>query len=371
MTRKVLLLTASVSTMFLLTSCDKDDATDAPTQYTVPDTYSFENAEFSEATVTLNMYQAFTAYLGKGSSRALSQDTVNYLWNNTNGAFTDEIAANLPNTAAQLNTAELNLASATEDAGAIKAFADSMVAVSQFSGSAGNEGVPGKQGNRLFNYSGLEFNQAVAKGLMGALILNNISKHLDASVSADNNTVIEGKGTAMQHEWDLAFGFVGIPTDYDTAKSYERTDPNRPLAVGGYFGERGKFIKAGGTVYEAFRKGRAAIGAKDYATRDAAIATIKEYVEKTFAAACYYYVTHPQAVTERPDQLHELSEGRGFIIALKYRTANSKLSASDYQSLAGILGVEQNAYELIGDASFTKLKEAQQILTSSYGQLQP
>jgi hypothetical protein len=206
---------------------------------------------------------------------------------------------------------------------------------------------------------------------MGAMILNNISKHLDASVNADNNTVIEGKGTAMEHEWDLAFGFVGVPTDYDTAKSYERTDPNRPLAVGGYFGERGKYIKAGGTVYEAFRKGRAAIAAKDYATRDAAIATIKEFVEKTFAAACYYYVTHPQAVTERPDQLHELSEGRGFIVALKYRAAGSKLSGSDYQKLLDILGVDQNAYELIGDPSFTKLKEAQQILTSTYGQLQP
>ncbi|THU31115.1 DUF4856 domain-containing protein [Niastella caeni] len=367
MNKRTLILTAVAFSLFA-TSCDKDDDI-AP--YTVPAAYNFDNVEFAEATATVNMWSGFQSYLGKSTSRQLSQDTVNYLWNNTNSAFTAEFISNLPNTAGQLNSSGFNLASKTSEPNVIKAMADSMVKVSQFYNTAGGEGIPGKQGSRLFNYSGFEFNQGVAKGLMGAMALARVIHHLDASVSADNSTLILGKGTAMQHEWDMAFGYVGIPTNYDTSKAYINTDVNRPLALGGYFAERGKYIKAGGIIFEAFRKGRAAIAAKDYAVRDAAIATIKEYLEKAIAAACYYYVTHPQAITDRPAQLHELSEGKGFVIALKFRAANSKLTTANYQTLVSILGIDQNAYPLIKDASFTKLKQVQQILTSAYGQLQP
>lgn len=366
MKKRVLAVTAITCSVFVI-SCDKDD----DFNYTVSDTYNYTNVEFAEATATVNMWQGFQTYLGRGATRQLSQDTVNYLWSNTNNAFTAEFISNLPNTPAQINASGFNLVSKTSDAAVIKALADSMVKISAFYNTNGAEGKPGKQGNRIFNHSGFEFNQGVAKGLMGALVLAKVIQHLDASVSADNSTVTAGKGTAMEHEWDMAFGYVGIPKDYDTAKAYAGTDVTRPLAVGGYFGERGKYIKAGGTVYEAFRKGRAAIAAKDYNGRNAAINTIKEYIEKTFAAACYYYITHPQAITDKPSQLHELSEGRGFIVALKFRASNSKLTAANYQTLLDILGVSQSAYALINDASFTKLKQAQQILTTAYGQLQP
>lgn len=367
MNTRVFSLTA-IACSVLAVSCDKDDN---DFNYTVPDSYNFTNVEFAEATASINMWQGFQFYLGRGATRQLSQDTVDYLWNNTNNGFTSEFISNLPNTPQQLNASGWNLASRTADANLIKALADSMVVVSQFYNTAGSEGKPGKQDTRLFNYSGMEFNQLVAKGMMGALALAKVNAHLDAAVSADNNTVTAGKGTAMEHEWDMAFGYVGIPTDYDTSKAYASTDPERPLAIGGYFRERGKYIKAGGIVFEAFRKGRAAIVAKDYKGRDAAIATIKEYLEKMLAAACYHYVTSPQAKTKKSDQLHELSEGRGFIIALKHRASTSKLTASNYQTLVSILGVDQNAYDLINDASFTKLKQVQQILTSTYGQLQP
>jgi len=369
MNKRILILGAAALSVQLITSCNKDD--DSIPAYTFPATYNFDNVEYAEASTTVNLYTAFAAYLGKGSTRQLSQDTVNFLWNNTNNAYTAEIVVNLSSTPAQLNAAGINVAAKTTDAAIIKAFADSMVKISQYYNTAGKEGVAGKQGTRLFNYAGFEFNQAVAKGWMGATQLSQVSQHLDAATNADNNTVVPGKGTAMQHEWDLAFGYVGIPKDLDTTKSYPNTDPTRPLGVGGYFFERGKFIKAAGTVFEAFRKGRAAIAVKDYKTRDAAAATIKEYIEKAFAAAMYYYVTHPQGATDKPSQLHELSEGRSFILALKYRAANSKLTAANYQTLVDIIGVNQNAYALINDPTFAKLKQAQQILTSTYGQLQP
>lgn len=367
MKKGIVLTTAALASSLFIISCNKED--NPIPEYTVPTSYNFDNVDYTEASGRVAQWAGFTAYLGKSTSRQLSQDTVNLLWNNTGSAFTAEIASNLSFTPAQLNGQGFNLASKTADAIVIKTFADSMVNVSQYYNSPAAPGVPGKIGsNRIFNYTGLEFNQAVAKGLMGAMVLNQIFTHLDKTVSDDNNTVTPGQGTAMQHDWDLAFGYLGIPKDYDTSKSYANTDPARPLALGGYLKERGQYIKAGGIVFDAFLKGRAAIGAKDYAVRDQAIATIKDILEKTLAAAAYAYVTLPQSSTDLAAKFHNISEGFGFIVALKYRPANSKLSAANYQILQGIL--QTDFYVLHADAANTKLKQAQSVLSTAYGTLQ-
>jgi hypothetical protein len=233
----------------------------------------------------------------------------------------------------------------------------------------GSQGVAGKIGSRIFNYSGLEFNQLVAKGLMGSFVMNEVINILNKITSDDNNTVITGKGTTMEHDWDMAFGYISLPKVYDSSITYANTVIDRPLALGGYFRERGRYIKAGGTVYAAFIKGRAAISAKDYATRDAAIATIKEYMEKTLAAAAYEYASVGQSAANIQDRFHGMSEGYGFVIALKYRPANSKLTDANYQTLVNLL--KTNFYELDADASHTKLNQVRSILASAYGQLQP
>jgi hypothetical protein len=280
------------------------------------------------------------------------------------------VASNLPYNYGTLNSLSFNLAGKTADAVAFKVLADSMVKISQFYNQTASRGVPGKIGaTRLFNHTGLEFNQVVAKGLMGSLQLSNIITLFNKIPNDDNSTVILGQGTAMQHDWDLAFGYVGIPKDYDTAKAYSSSIVDRPLGLGGYFAERGKYLQAGGRVFEAFRKGRAAINAKDYKTRDQAMATILEYLEKLLAAAAYQYVTAPQTQAELSAKFHGLSEGYGFILALKYRPANSKLTAADYQTLLSIITTD--FWTLADDASNTKLKQAQSILTAAYGQLQP
>lgn len=364
---------APLAVAALLFSCNDNTVVDpeGPKEFTVPATYNFANADYKESASRISMWQGFQTYLGKGSSRVLSADTVNYLWNNTNKAYTAELATNIPYAYDQLNGMTYSLASKVADAGMFKAFADSAVAVSKFNKQAGSKGVPGKIGNRLLSVKGLEFNQVVAKGLMGGLILNNVNAILDKIPTDNNAATTEGKATEMEHNWDLAYGYVGIPMDYDTAYDY-RAQPvkaDRPLAIGGYFTERASYIQAGGKIYEAFRTGRAAIAAKDYTARDKASATIKEYLEKTLAAAAYVYVTSPQTQTALDSKFHGLSEGAGFIAALKYRPTNSKLSAANYQKLVDIMNT--SFYTLAEDANNTKLKEAQAILTEAYGKLQP
>ena len=212
MKRSLLPALLILTSVILFTSCTKDDPTGFP-PYTVPATYDFENVEYAEATTRINMWSGFTAYLSKATTRQLSQDTVTYLWNNTNSAFTAEILVNLQNTHAALNSSSLNLSGISADPTLFKALADSMVIVSASNTAAGSEGVPGKIGTRLFNYTGLEFNQAVAKGLMGALQMTAIISHLNKLGTDDNNTVVTGTGTAMQHDWDMAFGYTSLPID--------------------------------------------------------------------------------------------------------------------------------------------------------------
>jgi len=350
-------------------SCKKDDNNTVP-NYTVPDTYNFTNVEYKESAARISMWTGFTGILGKAASRQLSQDSINKLWNNSGSPFTAETASNIPYTFDVLNTLTYNLAGKTAEPTLIKGFADSMVVISQYYNTPASRGVAGKIGtNRIFNHRGLEWNQAVAKGMMGAMVLSNIVTIMNNIGSADNNTVVAGQGTAMEHQWDLAFGYVGIPKDYDSGKAYTSAIVDRPLGVGGYFAERGKFIKAGGTVFEAFRQGRAAITAKDYKKRDAAAATIKEYIEKTLAAAAFVYLTQPQTQNDLAAKFHGLSEGYGFVIGLKFRAANSPLTAANYQALFDIISTD--FYTLADDASNTKLKQGTAILTAAYGQLQP
>lgn len=351
-----------------IVSCTKNDVTPGIQPYTVPATYTFSNMNNTEASSSVSMWVGLTGYLGKGTTRVLSQDTANYLWNNTNAAFTAEVVTGIPFSSTQLNALSHNIAAKTADQLVFKAAIDSMVKISSFNAANASLGVAGKIGTRLVNHAGLEYNQLVAKGLMGALQLNQVIACLNRVATDDNITVIPGQGTAMEHDWDLAFGYVGIPKDYDSSVVYTSATADRPLAIGGYFRERAGYIQAGGKIFEAFRKGRAAITAKDYAVRDAAIATIKENLEKTIAASCYAYAGIAQTSTDLASKFHAMSEGAGFAIALKYRQASSKLTEANYQLLVNIF--KTDFYALAADASHTKLNQAKAILVAAYGQLQ-
>nr|WP_162988818.1 DUF4856 domain-containing protein [Pedobacter schmidteae] len=351
-----------------LASCKKDKKEDTVPQYDVPKSYNFENVDYAEATVAVNMATGLQTYLGKATTRQLSQDTVNYIWNNTNNGFTTEFAVNLPNTAAQLNAATtIKLSALAAEPTVIKAYADEMVKVSKSIGVTAVQGVAGKlSANRIVSATGLEYNQLVVKGLMGFFQMKQVFEHLDKSTTADNKTVVAGKGTAMQHEWDLAFGYVSLPKQYDSAAVYSGTDLTRPLGIGGYFKERARPIAAGGNVFSAFLKGRAAIGANDYKGRDAAIATIKEYLEKTLAISAYAYLNLSKTRgSDNPARFHDYSEGYGFTIALKQRIASSKLSATNYQRLNDILKMDY--WELQKTENAAKVDEAIAIIKTTYG----
>ncbi|WP_343302967.1 DUF4856 domain-containing protein [Chitinophaga niabensis] len=351
----VLLLGATAT----ISSCTDDDAGTPVKPYTVPTTYSFANANYTKSTQRVKMLLELDTYLKTANAGLttvpLDQAKVTNMWANTNNPFAD----------ASLNTSGINLKDLTSDATLYKLHADSVLIYNTGTPAVQGTGgfLPRNTGKIIVGPRGLEYGQTFLKGTMGGFLFKEAVKLLTAvkSISATDTT-------AAQKSWDEAFGYLAVPANYDSSLTYANTDPNRPLHWGGYLRERGRTIQAGGIIFGAFLKGRAAIGGYDVNVRNAQVDIILAKWEQLAAAAALAYVTIPTesaSIGNPATQLHALSEGFGFVKALKYRPANSKLSAANFAILEGIMN--KDFYALTGQAGFTDLKQAQNILKTTYG----
>ncbi|WP_088323334.1 DUF4856 domain-containing protein [Polaribacter tangerinus] len=181
---------------------------------------------------------------------------------------------------------------------------------------------------RWVNAKGLEYDQAFVKGLIGALmtdqILNNyLSKAvLDAGTNiTDNNgdVLVSGKNyTNMEHKWDEAFGYMygnepNIESPILNVDSYLNKYLNRVEGDADFKG-------IADDIYNAFKLGRAAIVAKDYITRDDQIAILKEKISEIIGIRAVYYLQVAKATlaNDKGTAFHDLSEGFGFIYSLQF-----------------------------------------------------
>lgn len=345
-----------------LSSCKKDRVAEEVIQpYDVPTTYNFAGADYTSSSQRVKMALELNSYLGTALTTTITAVKANDYFNNTNSPFTD----------ATLNGSGVKLVDKTSDASTFTGYFTQQANNSTKNGVLATDGTAGYvikgTTKRLVSATGLEYNQAVAKGMMGALFFKEAINILASVPNANNATVTNGT-TAMQRSWDEAFGYLGVPVDYNPDRTYTSADAIRPLLWGGYLAERGKDIKAGKVIFDAFLKGRAAIGAKDYKVVKEQIVIIQDKWEQLVAAAALAYVTIPTnsvSVNDLPTQFHALSEGFGFISCFKYRPASSKLTDANYQILTATINT--NFYTLINEAGFTRLVQAQNILKTAYG----
>jgi hypothetical protein len=205
---------------------------------------------------------------------------------------------------------------------------------------------PGKAGQiadesavRYVNGKGLEYNQAVNKSLIGALMvdqmLNNylsptILDEADNRAQNDAGIVEEGKPyTTMEHKWDEAYGYLfGVSSD--------ESDPLATLGEDAFLNkylsrvERDSdFEGIAKEIFDAFKLGRAAIVAGEYSVRDEQANIIKELVSKVIAVRAVYYLQQgkngiPNGGRDYGSVFHDLSEGFGFVYSLRFtRQPNS------------------------------------------------
>lgn len=189
---------------------------------------------------------------------------------------------------------------------------------------------------RYVNGKGLEFDQLVGKGMIGALMLDQVINNylstavLDAGDNRLNNdagTTEEGKSyTTMEHKWDEAYGYV-----YGTSQN--PADPNGTIGLDDDF--LNKYIgRAEGDedfagiaveIFDAFKLGRAAIVAGDYELRGEQADIIQEKLSEIIAIRAVYYLIQAKLSLEQPTPdygtaFHDLSEGFGFIYSLQFTT---------------------------------------------------
>ncbi len=341
--KKTALITALSITAILFTSCDNDDEA-TMNSVTAPATYTFERN--AESTVS---------YSGQSTRIAMGEEILDAFKDSSlNEASIDAMFAHAEGDSdfldTSLNASDKSVRSKvaasadffavnTTDATAIKGDFDGFIA-SQVNdvfpawanvasaGVAGQLQEAGGGSTRYISDKGLEYNQAFAKSLIGALCTDQIVNNylspavLDAGDNIlDNNNDIVATGktyTNMEHKWDEAFGYL---------YGAESSPTNPQLDVDSFLNKYlsrvegdNDFTGIATTIYDAFKLGRAAIVAKNYEVRDQQANIIKEEISNIIGIRSVYYLQQGK-ISLSNDQaaaFHDLSEGYGFIYSLQF-----------------------------------------------------
>ncbi|PHR97665.1 MAG: DUF4856 domain-containing protein [Leeuwenhoekiella sp.] len=213
---------------------------------------------------------------------------------------------------------------------------------------------------RYVSATGLEYNQAFAKGILGALMTDQmLNNYLSVAVldegdnRANNDAGITAEGsnyTTMEHKWDEAYGYIyGASQDPANPNATIGEDDGFLNEYVGRVNDDADFNTIAETIFDAFKTGRAAIVAGDYITRDEQAAIIRAEVSKAIAVRGIYYLQQAKTKIEAGNQtgaFHGLSEAYGFIYSLQF-TRNPQTDAP-YLSAAEVTGLLD---QLMGDGA--------------------
>jgi hypothetical protein len=341
--------------LFTLTSCSDNDDTVQENSLSVPQTYTFERnsattVDFGGQTSRILMLEELGSYI-KGHAAAgtvVDVATLENMYANTNNPFS---TSDLNTSGKQLKDKTAASKDYFVNFGGGGSSAEQVEIRSKFEAqflkaneaSQGNVAVAGTAGSyvdgsstRLFAANGVEPQQILLKGLMGACLMDQVLNNylsvavLDESTNRVDNTnkvVVAGKNyTNMEHKWDEAYGYIygaGGGKFWDSYINQVDADVD--------------FNNVKADIELAFRKGRAAIVANDYAVRDAQIKIIKEQLAKVPAVRAVYYLKSGKAklITDNGAKaFHALSEAYGFIMALRY--TNNPSTDAPYLSKAEV-----------------------------------
>ena len=329
----------------LIVSCSNDETTPETFNYTVPTSYVFERnsattVDYSGQSSRLLMLDEMGNYIKNQAAAGVVVDNAKLMamYANTNNSFAN---ASLNSSGKQLRdkTAAskdyftlFNGGGTVTEQTSVRSFFETQF-ISANAASQGATAAAGTAGfyldgtsKRLFAANGLEPQQVFLKGMMGACFMDQIVNNylsvnkLDEGTNKTNNTtkVFEaGKNyTTMEHAWDEAYGYIygadvaGPPVALKFWSSYiDQVNADVDFNT----------LKA--DLNMAFRKGRAAIVANDYAVRDAQIDIIKTKLALVPAVRSVFYLQEGKAKLATDNgakAFHALSEAYGFIMSLRY-----------------------------------------------------
>lgn len=339
-----LLFSAAILGATFLTSCEDDTAKQEVNTNNLPDTYNFENVDHSGQDQRLDMLSEIAAYVkSSNEGGAVDSDVVLDMLTNENYTWTK----------AELNSSTKQIADKVESGAGtvIGNWIDELSTISgnSTSGSNGNAGiVVSNSGTKqyLLSETGYEYGQLIEKGLMGALAYYQATAvYLSSTkMDVDNETVEAGKGTTMQHHWDEAFGYWGVPTDFGSTNfTYDsNADYNRFWAK--YTNAVNSTLDCNSKIMNAFIKGRDAINNKDYSTRDEAISEVRANWELVVVGMAIHYLNGAKAdLADDALRCHQLSEAAGFIWSIQFNP-ETKLTTTEVETI--LASYLDNLYEV-------------------------
>ncbi|WP_425076968.1 DUF4856 domain-containing protein [Psychroserpens sp. S379A] len=348
--KKITLILLALVGLFTSCSNDDDSTTNSDPQVVAPATYSFERngqstISYGGQTTRIMMGQEFINAL---KDETLSEAQIDAMFAHVEGnASFSNPDLNASNKSIRSKTAASSdyFSANTTDANAIKADFDSWIAAqvndvypnwntNAVSGVAGQIQEAGGGSIRYVNEKGLEYNQAVNKALIGALMVDQMLNNylstsvLDAGENRANNDaeiLAEGKNyTTMEHKWDEAFGYLYGTDNAEVPMLEADSFLNKYLSK---VDSDEDFTGIASNIYNAFKLGRAAIVAKEYTVRDQQANIIRKEVSKIIAIRAIYYLQQGKIAMNGGNQagaFHDLSEGFGFIYSLQFtRQPNS------------------------------------------------
>lgn len=182
---------------------------------------------------------------------------------------------------------------------------------------------------RLVNEKGVELGQVIQKMMIGALQVANIEHFLMKSLEADNQAVMEGgNSTAMEHYWDIAWGYLGSIN----------ADPDRisPLFLANYIEKEAVGMKGleniNVAVYHAFQAGRKAIVGNRTDEVRKQVGEIRGLLSKMLVLRTMFYLNESSKILRQKSgnelneqYFHHMGEALGFILALPFvKNANGE-----------------------------------------------
>lgn len=336
--KKLLLSTLAISAA-AISSCSNDENVSQNPAYTVPATYTFDRnstttVDFSGQSSRLLMLEEMGNIIKTAATNGttVNVSVLSNMYSNTNNAFANA-ALNTSGkqlkdkTAASKDYFQLFLGGGTTtEKVAVQSFFETQLSLANTAslGAASSSGVAGVYldgtSKRLFSANGLEPQQVLLKGMMGAcfmdqIVNNYLSKNkLDEGTSKINNSnkiVEDSKNyTTMEHTWDEAYGYIyGVDGTKFWSSYIDQVNADVDFNT----------VKA--DISLAFRAGRAAIMANDYAERDAQADIIKAKLALVPAVRAVFYLQEGKGklTTDKGAKaFHALSEAYGFIMSLRY-----------------------------------------------------
>ncbi len=288
--------------------------------YPLPSSYQFSTSngnstvDYSGQTQRLDQLSEMISIIENGATTSFTSQQLLDMFMNTNGNGNGNFTFT--------STKQLKDKCATIDQLYVEDLLSKAATASLSNGMTASNGQAGiltsGTSTYLFDANGRDVKEMVEKAVMGGVFMYQaLNVYFGANkMSAQNTTAVDAPNgkfyTDMQHHWDEAFGYFGVPADYPNTLA--------DRFWGEYSNKQQAIINSDVDMMYNFKRGRVAINYSYIAERDIAIANIRKEWEDINAYQAMAYLD--QALTyfgnDNAKFLHVMSEVYGFAWNLRY-----------------------------------------------------